>query len=207
MSYQNHYLKKQLISYDSLIKLPLVSHIRQKEKLAIHKLLHQKIKTGEKVLEVGCGSGYYTREIVSITPYVSCIEESVVMIEQLKRQFGILNENLPEIIVGRFPESTPLNTFDHVVAISVLEYIDNPEAFLKTAIETANKSFVFTAMSEYPMGKFGKQVAKTLFRSHIFPHCEQQLRQTLKPYSVKIQRISVFKPLTYTTLVCSVNKS
>jgi cyclopropane fatty-acyl-phospholipid synthase-like methyltransferase len=204
MPNQNHYLKKGLVPYDTLLKFPITNHLRRKEAIIINKLLHQYIKPTDTVLEIGSGSGYYTKEILSITPNIVCIEESPMMIEQQKIQFNKLDLKMPKVIIGRFPDVVLTEKFDHIVTIGVLEYIENPKKFIQELLKISNKSLIFSAVEKYTFGKIGQKISKT-FQIHIFPHTEKQLFQLFKPYQLNIRRVSLIKPFSAVTLIGVVN--
>lgn len=200
----NPYLKKWLVSYEASLKLPIAAQLRAREATAVNKLIHRYIQSGDTVFEIGSGSGFYTKEILQITPHIVCLEESAIMTEELKKRFKKMNLKVPKIMTGRFPDVMPEKTFDHVIAIGVLDYIENPEEFIQAVLKVAQKSFIFTTVGGYAFGKLGQKMAKTL-QVHIYCHTEKQLGLAAKPYKVKIERVTLAKPISAVTLVGVVN--
>lgn len=90
------------------------------------------LRTGEKVLEVGCGGGFYANEVakcVGPTGQVSAIDHSADQIATAKNHCADM-----EWVNCRVANASELpyenNTFDAVYGIQVFEYIDQLDAAL-----------------------------------------------------------------------------
>ncbi|MFW5803932.1 MAG: class I SAM-dependent methyltransferase [bacterium] len=93
------------------------------------------IKKNAKVLDVGCGKGYFLDYIKDITKNLSGIEyyEEAIKVN-IKKGYNCYN-----IPIERFGLEH-VNKFDVVTAFHVLEHIPNPNSFLNAAIHLLNEN-------------------------------------------------------------------
>lgn len=78
---------------------------------------------GEKILDVGCGTGTYGLEFAKIGLEVTCLDMSERMLKIAKTKSGDI-----DMILGN-AEGMPFrdNTFDLIVGITLIEFLDRPE--------------------------------------------------------------------------------
>lgn len=88
-----------------------------------------------KIIEIGSGEGYLTDKLATISTKISCVEKAPIYVSTL-REKGYT-------VIKSFDSSK----FDLVVIASVLEYIDNPEDFLRSI--KSKYIIVETIKSEY----------------------------------------------------------
>jgi len=85
------------------------------------------LKAGEKVLEIGTGSGYQAAILSEITPYVYTIEIVKPLGEQARSRFKELGYNTIRVKIGDgykgWPEFLP---FDAIILTAALEKIPEP---------------------------------------------------------------------------------
>lgn len=89
-------------------------------------MLSTALKPGDEVLELGCGTGYFTRELVKLNIHVTAIDISPDLIEEAKKT--IRNENVIFQIQNAYQMNYVENKFDSVVGSSVLHHLDIEKA-------------------------------------------------------------------------------
>ena len=91
------------------------------------KFVIELIRSNSQVLEVGCATGYMTRELRNKGCGVTCVEIDRELARQAK-------EFSKEMIIGDIEDSQTLkninNQFDYILFMDVLEHLRNPEAVL-----------------------------------------------------------------------------
>ena len=85
-------------------------------------MLIDRISNTEKVLELGCGTGYLTKELVKTGAEVFAIDISASLMEEAKK--GIAAANLHFAVDNAYEMSFRDGTFDSVVGSSVLHHLD-----------------------------------------------------------------------------------
>jgi len=86
------------------------------------RMLTNSLKSGMNVLEIGCGTGFFTKEIVKNPVQVIAIDISPELIE-IARQ-NIINSNVEFIIENAYNMIFDDQTFDAVIGCSVLHHLD-----------------------------------------------------------------------------------
>lgn len=116
-------------SYDNWLKTPTGRYIDGREKSLILDLAAPRV--GEKVLDIGCGTGEHLLLFMKKGCHITGVEVSTHMLNMAKQKLGNRGdfylekaEDLP------FPD----NEFDIVSIISALEFMDNPQQAISEAI-------------------------------------------------------------------------
>jgi ubiquinone/menaquinone biosynthesis C-methylase UbiE len=115
--------------YDQWFQTPLGRLVKKYENDLILEMLEP--GAGERILDAGCGSGVFTFNILAAGAHVDGLEISLPMLLRARDAFtdrpfrSVQGDmlNLP------FPE----DTFDKVVSITALEFIDNARAAVREA--------------------------------------------------------------------------
>jgi 2-polyprenyl-3-methyl-5-hydroxy-6-metoxy-1,4-benzoquinol methylase len=85
---------------------------------------------GEEILEVGCGSGYYTRELARLGAVVTATEYAPSALAQARRNVG-------EVADFRLEDAQRLSfadaSFDKVLSSEVIEHVPDPERAVSEA--------------------------------------------------------------------------
>jgi len=85
-------------------------------------MLTSGILPGMKILELGCGTGYFTRELVKTGAMITAIDISPDLLEIARN--SISGENLVFCLENAYAMSFPGNLFDRVVGSSVLHHLE-----------------------------------------------------------------------------------
>ena len=90
------------------------------------KMLTASIKQTDKILELGCGTGYFTKEIVSSGAFVTAIDISPELLTIAKKE--ITASNVSFEIENAYELSFKDNTFDLIIGSSVLHHLEIKKA-------------------------------------------------------------------------------
>jgi SAM-dependent methyltransferase len=85
-------------------------------------MLTNLLKSGMKVLEIGCGTGFFTKEITKKPVQLIAIDISPELIEVARR--NILDSNVEFIIENAYQMSFDDQTFNAVIGSSVLHHLN-----------------------------------------------------------------------------------
>lgn len=89
-------------------------------------MLSSVIKEGDKVLELGCGTGYFTKELIRFNAEITAIDISPELIEEARKT--IQAENVSFNIQNACQMEFIDNIFDVVLGSSVLHHLDLEKA-------------------------------------------------------------------------------
>ncbi len=81
---------------------------------------------GPKVLELGYGSGHWTKRLVTLGFDVTVIEGSAVLAKRCKNFFG----ERVKIVHSLFEKFKPKECYGSIIASCVLEHVENPQNLL-----------------------------------------------------------------------------
>jgi len=90
------------------------------------KMLTTHLKPSDKVLEIGCGTGYFTKEIVKTGAFVTAIDISPELLNIAKQE--ITAPNVSFVLDNAYELSFDNNTFDSIVGSSVLHHLEIEKA-------------------------------------------------------------------------------
>lgn len=85
-------------------------------------MLKNKLEAGSKVLELGCGTGYFTRELVDTGAHIIAIDISSDLLEEACKE--VKASNIEFMVDNAYKMSFPDDSFDHVVGSSVLHHLE-----------------------------------------------------------------------------------
>lgn len=107
--------------YDSLLSM---DGTYQKEVILPNLLRLLNIKKGEKVLDIACGQGFFSREIAKLGGEVTGADIAPDLIKFAKEKAGP-NENYLVIPGDRLAENIPADKFDKAIIILAIQNIEN----------------------------------------------------------------------------------
>ena len=89
-------------------------------------MLTDHLKPADKVLEIGCGTGYFTKEIVKTGALVTAIDISPELLEIAKQD--IKDTNVSFVLDNAYDLSFDADSFDSIVGSSVLHHLEIEKA-------------------------------------------------------------------------------
>lgn len=88
------------------------------------------IKKTDTVLEIGCGSGGFIKEISKLTPNIHAIELNAIAASQLKHEgYKVYNQTIEEFSLENSEQ------YDIVCSFQVLEHIQDIDSFISSAVK------------------------------------------------------------------------
>lgn len=90
------------------------------------KMLSSVLHINDRVLELGCGTGYFTRELVKLEVHVTAIDISPELIEVAKNE--IKAENVSFEVQNAYEMTYGLDQFDAIIGSSVLHHLEIEKA-------------------------------------------------------------------------------
>jgi SAM-dependent methyltransferase len=183
------------LNYDEVLKKPIIRQIRREEGKIIFKIFDEKLKKDDNVLEIGSGTGYYTLTLASRVNHLTALEPSKHMAGLLREKIDknkIRNVNVKEMY---FEHYKPDSEFDHVFSAGVLDYIQEPEMFIKHCLLLARKSFIFTIPQRGLWGsvyKYGARINKI----GVYTWSGQDIERTAAGFSLEFNEAGLKTFLT-----------
>ncbi len=90
------------------------------------KMLSSVLHDHDRILELGCGTGYFTRELVKLNVHVTAIDISPELIAVAKS--GIRSDNVSFEVQNAYEMTYESNRFDAVIGSSVLHHLEIEKA-------------------------------------------------------------------------------
>jgi SAM-dependent methyltransferase len=90
-------------------------------------------EAGEAILDVGCGSGYYTRELARRRAQVTATEYAPASLAQARRNVGALAADVDFRVEDAQRLTFPDASFDKVLLSEVIEHLPEPERAIAEA--------------------------------------------------------------------------
>ena len=90
------------------------------------KMLTAHIKASDKILEIGCGTGYFTKEIAKTKATITAIDISPELLNMAKQE--IPETNVSFVLDNAYELSFDDNCFDSIVGSSVLHHLEVEKA-------------------------------------------------------------------------------
>jgi len=143
MSSNNPYGRSALL-YDLNVSLPVIATIRRQEARAVVSAIARYANTARRVLEIGPGTGFYTRLLARRFPEVVAVEESPAMAGILRQKLAIAGAANVTLVNSDFQSLSLDGEFDMAVAIGVLDYIAEPRSFVERMCAAARRAVVVT---------------------------------------------------------------
>ena len=140
----NPYVSRWARKYELILRVPPIAQIRASEERTLRNLLDLTLRPTDTLLEIGPGTGRATVEFARRVAQVTAVEQAPQMVEQLERRLHHTHLHNCHVITGDFMEVPFPHPFDVVALIGVLDYIPEPEPFIRRAAELARRALIFT---------------------------------------------------------------
>ena len=157
-------------------------------------ILPQKIlNKNTYVLDVGCGSGRWSKYLSDKVGFIECIDPSKAVLAAATLLKNEDNTRITQASVGNIP--FPDDSFDLVMSVGVLHHIPNTEHGIKKCVEKVKKGGYFYVYLYYDMD--GRNIIyKALFRtSNFIRYFISNLPAFLKKIICDIIAFTVYVPL------------
>ena len=118
--------------YDNWFKTGLGKHVLHYEKELVLELAAP--KTGDKVLDIGIGTGIFAVELMKYTKDITGIDVSEKMLD-IARSKGLTNVSVGDAVSLDFPDES----FDLVISITALEFIMEYEKAISEMVRVCKK--------------------------------------------------------------------
>ncbi|MCX5844543.1 MAG: class I SAM-dependent methyltransferase [Deltaproteobacteria bacterium] len=159
-------------SYDDWLKTPIGRYIDGREKSLILDLTAPRV--GEKVLDMGCGTGEHLILFMKKGCQITGVERSPYMLDMAKQKLG----NRADLYLEK-AESLPFpdNEFDIVSIISALEFMDDPQQAISEAIRVCRGRVFLGGMNKLSLAgniwKYKNAGYPSVYRNARFFHIGQ----------------------------------
>jgi precorrin-6B methylase 2 len=149
-------------SYEKKLNLPVVRSFRRAEERKLTTLFDVMVRPDDTILEIGCGTGYYTRDLVKRASKVIALDDSDTMLRIVRDRLPEEHRSKVEFVRSEGSQYAPDVPVDIVMHIGVMDYVKEWEAFLTHSLTHARRSVIFTCPTT---GLFGQ-----IF--HVLARCE-----------------------------------
>jgi SAM-dependent methyltransferase len=169
--------QKPAHSYDNRLRLPFIRSIRAAENSVISKVFHERVHPLDSVLEIGAGTGYYTLKFARGAGRLTAVDSSAEMVKHLKREVQKGGFDNVKVVAADFLKYSDDMTYDWVMALGVLEYQQNPSAFLGRMIAFSHKWVLVTFPTPGVWGKIYRAASRLKgVRINLFTRSEIEKR-------------------------------
>lgn len=131
------HFQKRAAKYEERSGRGLWKPIRERELACVIEEL--KPEAGERLLELGCGAGFYARRLQALGMRVTGVDSSPAMLETLK-------ESGVQTVLGDAALYRGEERFEKVLAAGLLEFVVNPNRVFAAAREALVKNGVFVIL-------------------------------------------------------------
>ena len=107
----------------------------------------------QSVLEVGCGTGHFTRWLADRMPHVVGLDRATAMLAEVRR----LHPHL--LLIQGDAHHFPIRSqvVDLCVFVLTLEFLEDPEAALAEAVRAARRGLVVVALNRWSLGGLSRR--------------------------------------------------
>ncbi len=146
--------------YERKLNLPVIRSIRRGESTRIYRCFDEIIRPDDTVLEIGCGTGYYTRDLIQRASHVIALDDSESMLNIIRNRLTPEQVSRMQFVRSEATRFTPENPVDVVVHIGVLDYVPDWQAFLTHSLRHAHRAVIFTCPTDGLCGQMFHLLSK-----------------------------------------------
>lgn len=146
--------------------------------------IDKNVKKGMKVADIGCGSGIYTKRIISRGAFVYAIDYTENALSLTKKNLLPEEAKFSELLLVDITRQK-IPVVDLAISIGVLTYIDEADVFFNNVLPNTNL-FLFNYLSgNNLLNIFRKNLSLFDVRNYSYHHF-QNIDRTLKSYGFEI---------------------
>lgn len=174
------------------------------------------IKPGDRVVEIGCGTGLVLKELLKITKPVYGTDISAEMLGRAKKYLGNEQSNVILMENDILKLSLEKDYFDKIISMEVLRYINDVPKALRNVrnIMKEDAVFVFTMTNFFSFSLFPiKYYLRKLFRAkkeeeliHYFA-TEGSIKRMIRESGLKVASFRKLNLLSFNPLVQKIVRS
>ena len=150
---------------------------------------------GKHALDVGCGSGRWTKYVSQYTGFVEAIDPSKAVLASAKLLQESPNTRISKAGVDNIPFED--NSFDFVFSLGVLHHIPNTQLAMQRCVEKLKPEGKFLVYLYYNFEQRGVLFKSLFFLSHIIRLVISKLPASLKRLVCDLIAVVVYLPLIY----------
>ncbi len=158
------------------------------ERPSIWSLLPKNL-SGMQILDLGCGSGWYAEQLVSVGAMVTAIDISERMVELTQRRLQgkcqVIRANLEESL-----DFLSKNNFDIVIAPLVIHYIQNLNDFMKEIARVLKLQGLFIFSTHQPHSSFYLRKLNNYFSPQIIEDYWPSIKAKVRYYHQTLHEIT-----------------
>ncbi len=182
--------------YDRLLGFPIIKTVRKKESQILNNLFEKYLRVNDTVLEIGSGTGHYSMNMAKRVQSLVALEPSAAMSNFLEKKISAEAIGNIRIITSSFENYHSKSTFDHVVAIGVLDYVRDGKNFLERCLGLAKKTVIFTAPQKGIWSAIYALAARREQKISIYRYTKKQLENYLSGCEIQIHETAFTSLLT-----------
>jgi len=149
----------------------------------------QHVKSNSKLLEVGCGTGRITRELLRTSKSVTAVDVSGEMLKVMRSKLSFPN-NLQTIETSIYdlPEQSILSDYDVVIGLRVLPHLEDTAKALNNMVRTLvpGGQAIFDLWNNQSLLGLGRRLLGRKHRIPTFHHTYNQMHQLIKEAGLEI---------------------
>ena len=149
--------------YEKKLRLPIIRNFRRAEESKLKAVFDSIIRPEDTVLEIGCGTGYYTRDLVRRAAHVIALDDSDTMLNIVKARLDEADLSHVDFVRSEGSQFVPQVPVDVVMHIGVLDYVKDWEKFITHSLIHAGRACIFTCPTSGLPGRI----------FHILARCER----------------------------------
>jgi len=119
----------------------------------------------QSLLEIGCGTGHFTRYFATFLPFVVGLDISPAMIKEARRRNDL--REIPYLMGDALHLPFSDASFDVVAFITTLEFLNNPQQALKEAGRVARRGLLLGVLNAHSLMGIARRL-EGLFKPTIF---------------------------------------
>ncbi len=150
---------------------------------------------GKHALDVGCGSGRWTKYVSQYAGFVEAIDPSKAVLASAKLLQESPNTRISKAGVDNIPFED--NSFDFVFSLGVLHHIPNTQLAMQRCVEKLKPEGKFLVYLYYNFEQRGVLFKSLFFLSHIIRLVISKLPASLKRLVCDLIAVVVYLPLIY----------